>query len=76
MPWQLRTIGPGARINTDFQLDLTFDEVVLSLGVRGSHTLYEKCAAKRPHVYEIGNTKGPGRIADAIRSAHELAISL
>ena len=51
------------------------DAVVLSLGVRPDHTLYEQLK-DRPQVYEIGTAATPGRIAEAIRSAFEVTLKL
>ncbi len=56
--------------HTDAVTELSADTVVLSLGVRGNHTLKEALGSRR-NVYEIGNCSGPGRIAEAIRSAYE-----
>ncbi len=52
-----------------------FDAVVLSLGVRGNHELFAALSG-RERVYEIGTCCTPGRIAEAIRSAHERALAL
>ena len=51
------------------------DAVVLSLGVRGNHELYAAIDG-RERAYEIGTSCTPGRIAEAIRSAHERAVRL
>ncbi len=59
----------------DIRSELEVDAVVLSLGVKADHTLYEKLR-DRQRVYEIGNAEVPGRIAEAIRSAFEKAVNL
>ena len=51
------------------------DAVVLSLGLKGNHELKE-ALKDRMLVLEIGNCNGPGRIAEAVRSGYETAISL
>lgn len=55
--------------------ELKTDIVVLSLGVRADHSLFESLK-NRERVFEIGTAAVPGRIAEAIRSAHETAVTL
>ena len=55
--------------------ELSADTVVLSLGVRADHSLKESLRG-RARVYEIGTCAGPGRIAEAIRSAYDTSKEL
>ena len=62
-------------VHSDQRREQSVDAVVLSLGLRGDHTLWDALATRK-RVYEIGNCGGPGRIAEAIRNAFDTAREL
>lgn len=52
------------------------DKVVLALGVRGENALYNEIKDKFNNVYVVGDALKVGRIADATRSALDVAMKL
>ena len=55
---------------------LEMDNVVLSIGLRPENSLYRELEGKRPNVYVVGDAEKAGRIAQATRSAYEVAMKL
>lgn len=55
---------------------LEADKVVLSLGVRSENALYNEIKDKFDNIYAVGDAVKTGRIADATRSAAEIAMKL
>lgn len=58
----------------EYQIDTDF--VVLSLGVRPENNLYKNLQDDIKNLYIIGDAKNVGRIANATKSAYELAMSI
>lgn len=58
------------------ELKLPCDAVVLALGARPQHALYDALQGKVPALYRIGDAVQVGRIADAVRSAFETVQSI
>ncbi len=52
------------------------DNVVLSVGVKSEDRLYKELEGTRKNVYLVGDAKNAGRIAQATRSAYEIAMNL
>ena len=52
------------------------DNVVLSVGVKSENRLYKELESTSKNVYIIGDANKAGRIAQATRSAYELALKL
>ena len=61
---------------TKQELKLPCDAVVLALGARPQHVLYDALQGKVPALYRIGDAVQVGRIADAVRSAFETVQSI
>ena len=61
---------------TKQELKLPCDAVVLALGARPQHALYDALQGKVPALYRIGDAVQVGRIADAVRSAFETVQSI
>lgn len=55
---------------------LETDNVVLSVGVKSENRLFKELEGTRANVYLIGDAKKAGRIAQATRTAYELALKL
>lgn len=53
------------------------DAVILSMGMKSEHTLYEDMMKEMPlHTYSIGDCKQVANIREAVRSAFDLAVTL
>ena len=52
------------------------EQVVLSLGVRPVNELYESLKGQYPNLYLVGDAEKVGRIAEATRSAYNVAMNL
>lgn len=63
-------------VDTNDKTEITADVVVLSLGVRSENKLYNELKGSIEKVYIVGDASKTGRIADATRSAFELAYNL
>lgn len=56
--------------------DVEVDNVVLSVGVKSENRLFKELEGSHKNVYIIGDANKAGRIAQATRSAYELALML
>lgn len=52
------------------------DAVVFAVGVKSQNALYEKCIGKFKKLYNVGDSKQTGRIADATNGAYDVALEI
>lgn len=52
------------------------DAVVFAVGVRSQNALYEKCLGKFDKMFNVGDSKQTGRIADATCGAFDIALEI
>lgn len=52
------------------------DAVVFAVGVRSQNALYEECVGKFQRLYNVGDSKQTGRIADATNGAFDIALEI
>lgn len=52
------------------------DAVVFAVGVRSCNALYEDCKGKFDKLYNVGDSKQTGRIADAVNGAFDIALEI
>lgn len=57
-------------------LRLPCDAVVLALGARSDHSLYDELQGRVPVLYRVGDAVQVGRIADAVQSAFDAVQSM
>lgn len=63
-------------VSNGSQKTVKCDNVVLSVGVRPINNLYDELKGEINNLYKIGDASQVGRIADATRSAYDLAMKL
>ena len=76
---KLLAIEPGRAIAEDKKgrrVELPADSVVLSLGVRSVHPLYEALQGKLERLVCVGDAVRSGTIADAVHSAYDRCMEL
>lgn len=52
------------------------DAVVFAVGVRSQNALYEECVGKFDKLFNVGDSKQTGRIADATNGAFDVALEI
>ncbi len=52
------------------------DNVVFAVGVKSCNALYEECKGKFDKIYNVGDSRQTGRIADAVNGAFDTALEI
>ena len=56
--------------------EIPCENVVFAVGVKSSNALYEACRGRFSRLYNVGDSRQTGRIADAVNGAYDTALEI